>query len=720
MGSQDQELLLMFIEESREHLQQLETDLLSLEANPEDQELINRIFRAVHSLKGSSGFFGLKTITKLSHAMENVMSRVRDGEIKVTQQLVDVILAGGDKLNSMVDDVEHCDDVDITDELKILDELLQDTGSQAERKITLEAGGQAPDKTTIAQAFTIEETHIRAAVKRGRFLYAAKVYTHKDIKNKGKNPLDYIHKLESLGEFIDSYTDISDVGNLTDCLDIDIPFIFLFSTILEPDLVCMALEIPEEQIQTIPLDQYAPSEPQEETMERPPPEPSPAPEPALAARATQDAEPQHAPPDETSAATPVARDSESAKNALQTARIKGDETIRVSVSLLDDLMNLAGEMVLSRNQLLRMAEGLAHQVTGLPAVMQNINLVTSDLQEKVMKTRMQPVSNIFSKFNRILRDMSRSLNKEINLILTGEDVELDKTIIETLSDPLTHLVRNCADHGLETPEDREKAGKPRTGTVHLAARHEGGQVHIDIIDDGRGMNVEKIKTKAVDKGLITTEQARQLSDREAFSLIFMPGFSTADQISDISGRGVGMDVVRTNIEGLGGNVELESTPGKGTQVSLRLPLTLAIIPSMIVLAGKRRFAIPQVNLEELVRLDQDIRIESVRGADVMRLRGRLLPLVKLKDLLGEASCESETKEDLTKQADAAPAPETEAGEPQEKQQHFAADWSLDILRAHSGAGQTRAVVVSKAMRRLFERPSRVAGQFRGGEAPRDG
>ncbi|NCC50999.1 MAG: hybrid sensor histidine kinase/response regulator [Spartobacteria bacterium] len=658
MSLQDQELLAMFIEESREHLQQLEEDLIALEQNAKDQELINRIFRGVHSLKGSSGFFGLKRITELSHSMENLMSRVREGELPVTQQTIDVLLAGGDKLNTMVEDVDHSDGVDIAPELAILSTLLTGgTGEETSRTIVVEPDTETKDAANGPLcSFEIDETHIRDALKRGRFLYSIRVRTHRDMKDKGKNPLDYIRKLDSLGEFIDSHVDITAVDGLDDCMNVDIPFIFLFSTILEPDLVSMALEIPETEITSITLDKYkeqfdiktekeAPAEHVAETPEAKIEEPAssaspPAPAPATKATEKPDMTATANLPETTKGPTKTSENLDAAKGALQMARAKGDETIRVSVSLLDDLMNLAGEMVLSRNQLLRMAEGLAHSVSGLPGVMQNINLVTSDLQEKVMKTRMQPVNNIFSKFNRILRDMSRQLDKDIALVLTGEDVELDKTIIETLSDPLTHLVRNCADHGLEPPDEREKAGKPRTGTVHLTARHEGGQVHIEIVDDGRGINPEKIKAKAIDKGLLTTEQARQMSDREAFLLVFAPGFSTADVVSDISGRGVGMDVVRTNIEGLGGTVELESEMGKGTRVNLRLPLTLAIIPSMIVLSGNRRYAVPQVNLEELVRLGGDTRIESVRGADVMRLRGRLLPLVRLTELLGKAAIET--------------------------------------------------------------------------------
>ena len=304
-------------------------------------------------------------------------------------------------------------------------------------------------------------------------------------------------------------------------------------------------------------------------------------------------------------------------------------------------MNLAGEMVLGRNQLLRTSESTAKNIPGMSGILQNISLVTSDLQEKVMRTRLQPVGVIFGKFTRIIRDMSHQLGKEIDLKLIGEEVELDKSILEMLSDPLTHLIRNCADHAIEPPAEREKAGKNRVGSVRLVARHVGGQVHIEVSDDGRGLNPEKLKRKAVEKGLLKVADAQQMNDRQAFNLIFLPGFSTAEKVTDVSGRGVGMDVVRTNIEKLGGSIDLDSELGHGAKICLRLPLTLAIIPAMIVGLHKRRFAVPQVNLEEIVRLNGQNRVETVRGASVMRLRGKLLPLVALDELLGS---QEESKE----------------------------------------------------------------------------
>ncbi len=314
------------------------------------------------------------------------------------------------------------------------------------------------------------------------------------------------------------------------------------------------------------------------------------------------------------------------------------ETIRVGVTLLDRLMNLVGELVLARNQLLQFSNST--QDAGFQAVSQRMNLIATELQEEVMKTRMQPIGNIWNKFPRTVRDLAHSCGKEVRLVMEGQDTELDRTIIEAIKDPLTHLVRNSIDHGIEAPETRKRAGKDPTGVLTMRAFHEGGQVNIEISDDGAGLNVDRLRQKAVERGLIPAQQAARMPDRDVFNLIFLPGFSTAEKITNVSGRGVGMDVVKTNVEKIGGAVDIQSTPGRGTTVRVKIPLTLAIIPALIATCGGERFAIPQVSLSELVRLDAEEigkGIELVHGAPVYRLRGRLLPLVYLDRELGMRS-----------------------------------------------------------------------------------
>ncbi len=307
-----------------------------------------------------------------------------------------------------------------------------------------------------------------------------------------------------------------------------------------------------------------------------------------------------------------------------------DSTIRVDVGLLNKVMNLVGELVLARNQVLQFANRMKD--TGFLAASQRLNLITTELQEGVMKTRMQPIGNIWAQFPRTVRDVALGCGKEVSIEMEGKETELDKTIIEAIKDPLTHLVRNSVDHGIELPEDRVKTGKARSGRLILRAFHESGQVNIEISDDGAGLNGERIRKKAVERGVINLEQAARMSEREIFNLIFLPGFSTAEKVTNVSGRGVGMDVVKTNVEKIGGTVDIQSIPGQGTTVRVKIPLTLAIIPALVVTCGGDRYAIPQVSLLELLRVEADhaiTGIEMVQGAPVYRLRGRLLPLVYL-------------------------------------------------------------------------------------------
>ncbi len=331
-------------------------------------------------------------------------------------------------------------------------------------------------------------------------------------------------------------------------------------------------------------------------------------------------------------------DVQAAQQAVQSRNPEASaESIRVGVKLLDRLMNLVGELVLARNQLLQFSDNT--QDAGFQTVSQRMNLIATELQEEVMKTRMQPIGNVWNKFPRTVRDLALSCGKDVQLEMEGQNTELDRTIIEAIKDPLTHLVRNCVDHGVERPEVRQQNGKPAAGLVKLRAFHEGGQVNIEITDDGAGLNAQRILQKAVERGLISAQQAGRMADRDIYNMIFLPGFSTAEKETNVSGRGVGMDVVRTNVEKIGGTVDVQSLAGKGTTVRMKIPLTLAIIPALVVTTAGDRYAVPQVNLLELVRLEgENVRtaIEQVNGAPVYRLRGRLLPLMYLRRELNVA------------------------------------------------------------------------------------
>lgn len=478
MSNIDQEILKIFIEDSVEHLADIEIDLLAMEKDGHaiNKERVDKVFRAVHSIKGGAGFVGLITLKELAHQTENVLGLVRSRKLIPTPAVSNALLLACDQLMQLLVNVSTSNEADISSALAGLQAIVS---------------GEQPSE-------------------------------------QAAEPLE--------------------------------------------------ASIPS----------FAPS--------------------ALPA------------------------DSEAVDDNFHLA--KQETSIRVSVSLLDQLMNLAGELVLSRNQLLQsISSGSVHEAE---KVGQRIDLVTSELQGAIMLTRMQPIGNVLGKFPRVVHDLAKKIGKEVELSLIGKEVELDKTIIEAISDPLTHLVRNAIDHGIERPEERQGKGKNPKGTLLLKAYHAAGQVVIEVSDDGRGIDGDQLAAAAVSKGLISADQAKLMSIKEKFNLILLPGFSTAAEVTDISGRGVGMDVVKSNLDHLGGIIEIDSLIGKGTRISIKLPLTLAIIPCQIIMTGDERYAIPQVNLEELLRIPAAHireRIERVGDAEVVRLRGTLLPLIDMADIL---------------------------------------------------------------------------------------
>ncbi|EKD34236.1 MAG: hypothetical protein ACD_75C02423G0012 [uncultured bacterium] len=540
MDIEDDEILQGFIEESLEHLADIEHDLLAIEeagANI-DEDLVNKVFRAAHSIKGGAGFMGLTTIQELSHAAENVLGMIRSKKLIPTPEIINVLLIASDQLQSMIEDVHNSNEVDISAHLTPLNAIADGTFSQPPAPA---AEKTAPPKAKPAPKETKPALKIEP------------------------EPLP-----------------------------------------MEPEPEPMAA--PEED----PLPPSFAEEFEDEDFEQ---------EAEMAGSASSDTVP--------------GRTGPAGEKTKQAPPVKGETTLRVHVSLLDSLMNLAGELVLSRNQLLQTIG--SDDLRNAEAVGQRIDLITSELQEAIMLTRMQPIGNVFNKFPRVVRDLSKKLNKTIDLNIVGKDVELDKTIIEAINDPLTHLVRNSVDHGIEMPAARKKLGKSEVGLVILKAYHEAGQVVIEISDDGKGLDGEALAASAVSKGLLTVEQAQAMSDKEKINLIFLPGFSTAKEVTDVSGRGVGMDVVKTNLDQLGGNVDIISAKGVGTTILIKLPLTLAIIPCQIIETGGERYAIPQVNLEELLRIPANQvknRVERVGDAEVVRLRGTLLPLIRLADVIG--------------------------------------------------------------------------------------
>jgi two-component system chemotaxis sensor kinase CheA len=653
MFFEDDETLQMYVEESLDHLGDIETDLLALEEQGEeiDDELINNVFRAAHSVKGGAGFMGLDAIKELSHNLENILGLIRDRELIPTSDIISVLLSSFDKLRELISNVETSNEQDIEQYIRDLKNITDTSLPEEEKKAIQEICEiRHPEKTTILHSNRYD---IEQAKKQGKFIYILEYDLIHDIHKKDKNPLEVINSLLKSGVILDCKVDISSVGTLEDEIPTRIPFIILFGSIIEPDMAPILVDLDDEYVYNIseddmpvsedepqknkPVNQKAAEETEEKITRPAAPEASKEPEKPEPLKEEPKKMDKKQPEEK-----PAASEANDEQLQEQSVPGQGDDlskktltSLRVNVNLLDSLMTLAGELVLSRNQLVQGLNSSNHH--NIESASQRIDMITSELQEAIMQTRMQPISNVFNKFSRVVRDLSKTLGKEIDLVLEGKDVELDKTIIEAINDPLTHLVRNSVDHGIETPRERELAGKSPKGTISLKAYHEAGQVNIEIEDDGGGIDPEKIASVAVKKGVITEQDSNLLSAKDKMHLIFAPGFSTAEQVTDVSGRGVGMDVVKSNLEKLGGIIDIDSKKGRGTSIKIKLPLTLAIIPSQIISTGNEKYAIPQVNLDELLRVPAGQikeKIEKVGDAAVVRLRGTLLPLIRLSDVLG--------------------------------------------------------------------------------------
>jgi two-component system chemotaxis sensor kinase CheA len=619
MSIDDDEILQSYVEESLEHLADIENNLLAIEQAGADidLDLVNKVFRSAHSIKGGAGFVGLDNIKGLAHKMENVLGLMRTREIIPTPEIINILLLAFDKLQELMKNAEHSNEMDISEHTLALTDLTTASLPEEEKgSVSTMVDILLPDGNVI---FTIPEFDISRSIKTGKFIYLVEYDLIHDVQNRGKTPFEVLTAMQKSGIILECKVDIPAVGSLEDDAPFTrLPFFVLFATTIEPDVITALFEVEEQYIHPVSQDMMV----KESAPGKPETKPEVAKTPA-----------QPEPPE---ALKEPGSQEEKGQEAIKTAGVVHEEhSLRVHVGLLDTLMTLAGELVLGRNQLLQtISSGDQHT---LELVGQKIDMVTSELQEAIMLTRMQPIGNIFNKFPRVVRDLARSLGKEVGLTIEGREVELDKTIIEAISDPLTHLVRNAVDHGIEAPDIRRKQGKDPVGRITLKAFHEAGQVNIEITDDGKGLDGKKLAATGVQQGLITKEQARAMSDKQKVGLIFLPGLSTAEKVTDVSGRGVGMDVVKSNLDKLGGAVDIDSEPGSGTAIQIKLPLTLAIIPSQIISTNGERYAIPQVNLDELLRIPASQikdRIEKVGDAEVVRLRDRLLPLICLADVLG--------------------------------------------------------------------------------------
>ncbi len=580
-----QEIMEDFLIEAFEMNEQLDQDLVELEHNPEDLDLLNRIFRVAHTIKGSSSFLNLNILTHLTHNMEDVLNRARKGEIKITPDIMDVVLRSIDLMKTLL----------VT---------IRDTGSD----------------TNNGKENEIEEVVKKLQAITSQNLESAKEGTKEAPKKESQEEA----KKENIKENQENKAKAPTAENFAS----DNPLAD------EPDLdyTNMSAEEVEAEIERLlNKRQEADKERRAQKKQEAKPKQEVAPKTETPKTETPKAETPKAPKTETKAKAKADAEENKAPS------IGVEQTVRVDVRRLDHLMNLIGELVLGKNRLIRIYGDVEERYDGekfleeLNQVVSSISAVTTDLQLAVMKTRMQPVGKVFNKFPRMVRDLSRELGKSIELIIEGEETELDKSIVEEIGDPLIHIIRNSCDHGIEPLEERRRLNKPETGKVQLSAYNEGNHIVIKISDDGKGLDPVMLKEKAIEKGVISERDAEGMSDREAFNLIFKPGFSTAKVVSNVSGRGVGMDVVKTNIEKLNGIIEIDSEVGVGTTQKLKIPLTLAIIQALLVGVQEEYYAIPLSSVLETVRISQD-EIYTVDGKSVLRLRDEVLSLVRLSDI----------------------------------------------------------------------------------------
>lgn len=590
----EEDELHIFLAEADEHLQTLDEGLVRLEREGDDPELLQAIFRAAHTLKGSAGAIGHRRMAELTHAMETVLDGLRKHTLAVSADLVDVCLESLDALRLLRNEVieRRASPVDIAPLVERLSRLAapaptEDNSPQTE--------GRRP--TTNDDPSSIIYT-ISADIAPDSFASAARA-------------LQVLLALQSLGDVLDLQPPQAVIETAAPVQRVTARL----TTSHSPDDIRQALaDIPEITHVTVSGGQRQEDNGPQTEGGRP---------------TTDDGR-----PSAIGGPSSVPRHP-SASAASHTA----EKTVRTSVERLDSLMNLVGELITDRNRLFQIRSNFEQRFRGDPQVEEliqttlHISRITDQLQEEVMRIRMLPIANVFNKFPRLVRDLARKAGKQVELVIRGEETELDRSVIEEISDPLIHLLRNAVDHGLETPEERRAAGKPERGTILLTARHEESRIILTVEDDGRGIDVERVKASAVQKGLLTEAEAAALSHDEALHLIFRPGLSTAKVVTDVSGRGVGMDIVRANIERLNGTITMETWPGQGTQFQITLPLTLAIIPALLVRVGESTFALPLATVMETLRVPLT-GIQTVKGKQVTQLRQRVLPLVRLSQVLG--------------------------------------------------------------------------------------
>ncbi|MBC7319944.1 chemotaxis protein CheA [bacterium] len=575
----------IFLDESKENLVQLNKLLLELEANPDDKELLNEIFRIAHTIKGMSATMGFNNIATLTHNMENILDDLRKGKLRADRDIINLLFFSFDALEKSLELISTSG----TDDSPLVREAIEKFSNKdkiieskpvykesSSSRVTLDQYNMLVIKEAIQKGFNVYEVHVK--LRENTVLKSVRAYMVFKV-------------LEERGEVVYSEPSATDLENEKFDLDFTVVFITREKQDTIKELILQIAEIDSVDINPISLEEKVESQKEKEEV----------------ASKVQEA-------------------------TVEKEGIKGlsrmGQTIRIDVERLDELMNLVGELVIQRTRLAQIKE--------FDNTTDELARITNELQNLVMKVRMIPIEQVFNRFPRMVRDLSQESGKKVRLEIYGADTELDKTVVDAMGDPLMHLIRNAVDHGIEPPEERIKLGKPEEGLVKLSAYHEGNNIYIEVEDDGAGINIEKVKQKAIEKGLVSEEMINRMSEEDIYSLLFIPGFSTSEKVTDISGRGVGMDVVKRRVEELNGTIRIESKLGRGTKVTIRLPLTLAIIQSLLVKASEEIYAIPLSNIEEIVKLKES-EIKTVKNVEVLYSRGRVIPLYRLSEVLGLSS-----------------------------------------------------------------------------------
>ena len=627
----------IFIDESNEHLQNLNTQILNLESDPENMDTINEIFRAAHSLKGMAGTMGYKRMQTLTHDMENVFSEVRNGNIKVSPHMVDILFQCLDALDEYVNNVKESADEGTNENEPLIRQLnavldgpdkAKESSSPETKEKTEETGDGRKWLNIVLDS--AQQNVIKAAAGQGKNVYGLTVTVQESCILKAARAFLVFKAVEEMGEIIVSNPSAQDVED--EKFDLDFSLIVVSDEDIEKMKTAAASvsEIASGVGEAIVLENMAAKDKYEDAAPEPEPQPQAVP-PAAVERAVEAA------PAAEAASKPAAPKAGDKKQAPGKPVV--NRTVRVDIEKLDVLMNLVSELIIAKNSLVSVSNQVQGQNQSVNEQIEYLENVTTNLHESVMKVRMVPIESVVSKFPRMIRDLSKKLDKKMELYMTGEETELDRTVVDEIGDPLMHLLRNSADHGLESADVRVQRGKPAVGSIFLDAYQDGNNVVIEVRDDGNGIDVEAVKNKALERGAVTPEQAANMTDKEIIDLLFLPSFSTAKKVTDVSGRGVGLDVVKSKIEALSGEVEVKSKLGEGSTWIIRLPLTLAIIQALMVVVGGEKYAISLGTIQTIEDIaPEDIRL--VQNKEVIHLRGSVIPLIRLSNVLDVESTKS--------------------------------------------------------------------------------